>query len=234
VNAIGYLRVSGPSQIDAYGFEDQERAVRTYAEVAGLTLVDVFREEAVSGTMAATDRPAFGAALAALDNGEAEAIVIPSLSRLARTLEVQEAALEAVWRREARVFAADQGEVPRDDPEDPTRMLLRRVLGLVHEYDRAALTARLRRGRRLAKEAGHYIGGSAPFGWRIEPGNGLVKDEREQRVLKAMRAWREEGRTFESIATGMNLGIAGGIPLHPRRGPAWTKQAVHRVLRRSP
>lgn len=53
----------------------------------------VHRDEGVSGTCDAVDRLGLSAALEALRAGEAEALVVVTLDRLAGSLTVQEAAL---------------------------------------------------------------------------------------------------------------------------------------------
>src|SRR5258708_6099564 len=58
VNAYCYLRVSGKAQVDGDGFDRQLLACEAYAKQHGLEIVNVFREEGVSGTKAMEDRPA--------------------------------------------------------------------------------------------------------------------------------------------------------------------------------
>lgn len=52
-------------------------------------------------------------ALDAIETGHADGLLVARLDRLARKLEIREAVLASVWRRGRRVFAVDQGEVPR-------------------------------------------------------------------------------------------------------------------------
>ena len=55
--AFAYLRVSGKSQVDGDGFPRQLAAVKKYAAQHDLKIVNVYREEGVSGTKGANDRP---------------------------------------------------------------------------------------------------------------------------------------------------------------------------------
>jgi DNA invertase Pin-like site-specific DNA recombinase len=68
------------------------------------------------------------------------------------------------------VFSTAGGEADlRDDDADPSRKLVRRILGAVAEYERELLLLRLRRGRQLKAARGGYAGlGSPPYGWRAE------------------------------------------------------------------
>ncbi|HEV2928352.1 MAG TPA: hypothetical protein VGW74_06645 [Propionibacteriaceae bacterium] len=50
------------------------------------------------------------------------------------------------------MFTTDQGEVLRDDPDDPMRTAMRKMAGVMYELDRRLVVPRLRRGRRLKAE----------------------------------------------------------------------------------
>jgi DNA invertase Pin-like site-specific DNA recombinase len=77
---------------------------------------------------------------------------------------VQEATLALVWQRGTRVFAADTGEVHRDDPDDPMRTAIRQVMGVFAELDRKMVAKRLRDGRLAKAAAGRKAVGDYPFG----------------------------------------------------------------------
>jgi len=47
---VGYVRVSGDSQLDGDGFPRQEAAIRGYASRHGLKATKIYREEAVCGS----------------------------------------------------------------------------------------------------------------------------------------------------------------------------------------
>src|SRR5690349_14320467 len=86
MTAIGYLRVSTDKQADSgAGLEAQRRAILAEAERRGWASADVqFIEETASGKT--TRRPGLETALAALKSGEAGALVIHKMDRVARSL----------------------------------------------------------------------------------------------------------------------------------------------------
>ena len=96
LKAIGYARVSSATQLDGYGLASQEKDLRKCAKAHGLKLIEILRDEGVSGSLEAVDRPGLGEALARLESGEAEVLLLPRLDRLARKLTIQEAALAQV------------------------------------------------------------------------------------------------------------------------------------------
>jgi DNA invertase Pin-like site-specific DNA recombinase len=108
---------------------------------------------------------------------------------------VQEQVLAEIWRLGGQVFSTAQGEaaylVP-DDVEDPSRKLIRQVLGAVAEYERAMIALRMRRGRRRKAESGGYAYGSPPFGAQALDRE-LVPEENEQQAVARITALRSEG-----------------------------------------
>lgn len=222
---VAYLRVSTDTQAeDGYGLEVQEQAVRRWAKARGDRVVEIFTDEGVSGTVVALDREGLSSAIEAIERGDADAVLIPRLDRLARRLTVQEAVLAHVWNRGGRVFTVDAGEVLPDDPDDPMRTAMRQMMGVFAELDRAMITKRLRDGRRAKASKGGYVAGSPRFGWRAVGGE-LVRDEVEQAVVERMVAMRSGGASLRAIAGALN---AESIP--SKRGGRWSPSSVSRVL----
>jgi DNA invertase Pin-like site-specific DNA recombinase len=90
----------------------------------------MFPEEGRSGALDLEDRFALTAAIGLIATRKAEGLVCYSLDRLAREITVQEAILAKVWEEAGgRVFITDQGEIQRDDPDDPMRTAMRRWPG---------------------------------------------------------------------------------------------------------
>lgn len=223
----GYIRVSTERQVDeGYGLDVQERTLRTWARREGHRLTRVVREEGVSGTL--DDRPGLAEVLGTLRDKEAVGVVVPRLDRLARDLIVQESLLAEFWRGGWDVWSATPSEAHylKDDPEDPSRTLIRQVLGAVSQYERAMIRLRLASGRRRKGDTGGYAYGAPPLGYRAVD-KALVKDTGEQRVLRRMRALDKEGLSLRQIGDTL---LAEG--LHPKRGERWHPTTVARALAR--
>jgi DNA invertase Pin-like site-specific DNA recombinase len=123
-------------------------------------------------------------------------LIVYRLDRLARDLVLQEQLLADIRRMGADVFSTSsaEGSYLTDDPDDPSRKLIRQVLGAVNEYERAIIALRLRSGRRKKYDNGGYAFGSPPYGWRAVRRD-LVEDPEEQAALARMR----ELRTLEPL-----------------------------------
>lgn len=224
---LAYTRVSTDRQAEeGYGLDVQEQSVRRWARAQGHRLVRVIREEGVSGTMA--DRPGLTEMFAALKAGEAVGVVVPRLDRLARDLVVQESLLAELWRGgwSAHSALASEAHYLTDDGDDPSRTLIRHVLGAVAQHERSTIKLRLAAGRRRKGDTGGYAYGAPPLGFRAE-GGALVPDEREAAVLARMRELRAAGASLRQI--GATLTQEGH---HPKRGSVWHPASIARVLNR--
>ncbi|WP_336646276.1 recombinase family protein [Microbacterium sp. USHLN186] len=228
MNAILYLRVSSASQLDGFGLDVQEKACRAFATAHGLRVVGVYRDEGVSGTLEATQRDGLMSALATLQEGNVDALIVARLDRLSRKLTVEEAVLAEVWRRNRAVHSADSGEVKRDDPDDPMRTAMRQMMGVFAELDRAIIVKRLRDGRKAKAAKGGRAVGPAPYGYIARDG-GLYPVPEEQDALARMNELRARGKTMQHIADVL---AAEGYPT--KRGGRWTSPVVSRILSRPP
>jgi DNA invertase Pin-like site-specific DNA recombinase len=222
--AVGYIRVSSQSQLDGYGLKAQEQDVRKCAKAHSLKLLAIFRDEGVSGSTEAMDRPGLADALARLEGREAEVLLVPRLDRLARKLTIQEAALAQAWKHGGRVIACDQGEVERDEPDDPVRTAMRQMMGVFAQLERGMVVARLRRGRQAKKDAGGYAFGRPPYGFRASSG-ALVSVPEEQSIIDEAERLREAGQSYRQIAARLD---AEGH--RPRSGGVWHPTTVARIV----
>lgn len=225
--AVGYLRISTEGQADGMGLDVQREAVEQWCQAKGHDLVAVKRDE-TSGTNGLADRVGLAEALDVLQTGGASLLVVPRLDRLARDLVLQEQLLREVWRLGADVVSCAEGEGRiADDPDDPSRTLIRQVLGAVSEYERAMIALRMRRGRALKARNGGYAYGSPPYGWAADGKGGLVKVDDEQQVIDLIRTMVDEGLSGQQVADQLNH-----RRIRPRKGQQWYRSQVNRIIRR--
>jgi site-specific DNA recombinase len=98
------------------------------------------------------------------------------------------------------------------------------VLGAVAQWEREAIGERTAAAKASMKARGLYIGGDAPYGYRVEAG-ALVEDAAEQAVKAAAVELRGAGWSLRKI--GAELAARG---LMPRGGGAWSAPAVGRLV----
>ena len=227
---IPYLRVSTDGQADnGTGLDVQLDGIRKWAKTNGHTLTKPCREEGVSGAKDLDARPALLEAMLALKARNAAGIVVYRLDRLARDLILQEQLLSEVRRLGGDLFSTSEAEngVLVYDEGDPSRALIRHVLGAVAQYERSMIVLRLRSARELKARKGGYAGyGPPPFGQRSRGGE-LVVDAQEQQAIDRIVSLRSEGASLPQIAqTLAEEGITS------KRGGAWYPTSIQRVLAR--
>lgn len=216
-----YLRVSGAGQVDKDGPERQLESCKAFAgQHRLLSSATRFFERGVSGTVEGIDRPEFSRMLEYISDDRHEgpkAILVERMDRLARDLMVQEFLLRECRARGIQVFAADQGACVdmASDGGDPTRKLIRQVLGALAEWEKSALVLKLRKARDRKREAEGRCEGPLPYG----------STPAEQKVLRAMLDLTQVCDTYLEIADKLN--DAG---LLTRHGKPWGKNTVHRTL----
>jgi DNA invertase Pin-like site-specific DNA recombinase len=231
VDLIAYLRVSSETQVDGFGLDVQERAVRSWAKANGHRIVAVETDAGVSGTKDAAERPGLSAALdALLPPPHGRGLIVAKLDRLARALHVQESVLQLIWHDGGRVFTADGGEVLQDDPDDPMRTFVRQVLGGVAQLERGLIAKRMRDGRREKAAAGKHAVGQYRYGQHGH-GTGRERDAApnpaEAAAVARIHALRGDGESYAAIARKLD---AEG--LHPRRASCWSAATVRNVALR--
>ena len=210
--AVGYVRVSTAEQAEGYGLDAQSSAIRAYCRDYGLDLTCIVEDAGYSGSDAS--RPGLAEALSRLDSGEAEVLIVARLDRLARDLVLQ----ETIMSRAAVVSVAEP-----DLDGDPTRVLVRQVLGAIAQYERALIAARMSAGKAAKRAAGGYAGGRPPYGWRVEAGE-LVPDERERDVARLVSMMRAGGASYRAIAR--TLSARGMRPRSGRWHPSTLRSLV--------
>lgn len=227
MNLAGYIRVSTEGQVDAFGKDVQIEAQQRWAALNDHTITEWFEEDAVSGTTDGGDRPVLAALLTRAS--EFEGILFFDATRIARRLYVQETLLGLVWATGLRVFTTTAGELEEHD-DDPTRIMIRQILGVVAEFEHRSIVKKLHGARRIKASQGGYIGGVAPYGKSVI-GVGkvahFVPNELESEVIRVIGAAHGSGESLRSIARGLN---SKSIPT--KTGKEWTPVQVSRIIKR--
>ncbi len=217
--AVAYLRVSGRGQVDGDGFPRQRDTILRWAKAARIEVVEWYEERGVSGTL--SDRPELARLLIELEQNhdEAQVVVVEKLDRLARDLLVQEHIIADLSRLGRELASATEGVDLI--ASDPSRRLVRQIMGAVAEYDKTMIVQKLAAARRRKRARGERCEGVRPFG--SLPGEqatmARIRDLRRKRRGRRLGAQR--------IAQTLNL---EGRPT--RSGRPWSRGSVEGILRR--
>lgn len=222
-----YIRVSTEGQVDAFGKDIQREAINRWAALNGHVVEAYYAEDAVSGKTDGGERPVLRELL---ENSKSfDGVVAFDATRIARRLVVQETLLALVWATGLRVFTTTAGELTQDE-EDPTKVLIRQILGVIAEFDHRTTVAKLQAGRRHKRDSGGFVGGHAPFGMSVV-GVGksaqLVVDDEEARVITQIRARHAAGQSLRRIADGLN-----SLAIPSKTGKLWSAPQIQRIIKR--
>jgi DNA invertase Pin-like site-specific DNA recombinase len=114
-------------------------------------------------------------------------------------------------------------ELTKRDDDDPTRTLIRQILGAVAEFDKRVTVLKLRAARIRRRKRQGYCEGMKPYGWQ----------EGERPALERMRQLRRkpvkaDRRSYQTIADTLN---AEG--LLNREGRPWSASRVYAVMKQA-
>ncbi len=129
----------------------QRTAVEAYAKSTGFEIVETFYDAAVSGGDPVHERPGFAAMLARIDGNGVRAVLVETASRFARDILVQETGWRFLRERGIDLIASDSPGAFLD--ETPTAIMIRQLLGVISEFEKASLVAKLRGARERKKRA---------------------------------------------------------------------------------
>jgi DNA invertase Pin-like site-specific DNA recombinase len=207
MRALGYLRVSTGRQMDSgAGIAAQRSAILAEAERRGWAAADVqFIQETASGKNAR--RPGLELARESLASGDAGALVVSKVDRLARSLldfaEIMQAAQREGWAL-----------IALDLPLDLSTPLGEAMAGVVMTFaqlERRMIGERTRDGLAEKRAAGVRLGRPR-----------LLPDDVRERIFTE----RHAGKTLRVIAEGLN---GDGVPT-AHGGKAWYASSVRAAL----
>jgi DNA invertase Pin-like site-specific DNA recombinase len=202
--AVGYVRVSTDEQ--NLGPEAQRQAIEAWAARNGVVVVAWHDDHGVSGAAPIEKRTGLLAALDALAELDAGVLVIAKRDRLARDV-VASAMIERLATRNGARIVSAAGEGTDDD--DPSSMLMRRMVDAFAEYERQIIKARTRAALGVKKARGERVG-TISYGYQLaEDGRTLVPNAGEQAIIAKVREARAAGVTFRAIVA--ELAAAGVV-----------------------
>ncbi len=154
-------------------------------------------------------------------------LVVYRMDRLARDLLLQETLVQRLREQGTPVRSASEPDLDTDT-DDPTKVLIRQIVGAVSQYERAVIRGRMMAGRRAKAAAGGFIGGRAPYGFRLVNGE-VVPDEAEQEVVQLVGRMHLTGSSLREIAARL---AADGY--RPRDAERWHPNTVRRIASLTP
>jgi DNA invertase Pin-like site-specific DNA recombinase len=222
---VGYTRVSTAEQVsEGQSLEAQEARIRAWADLQGAEVVEIFREEGVSGSRLLADRPE-GNRIAKLLEARrpgVDAIVVTRLDRLGRDAAEQIALLKRFRTGKVGVVAIAQ----QIDLATPHGRAMAQIGAVFGELERALIAERTTETLAEMRAAGK-VTNHAPFGYEVQEGY-LVANQAEQQTLGRLIQLRQQGLSFHKLAALLNQ-----EERPTKRGGPWQAMTVRNVYLRA-
>jgi DNA invertase Pin-like site-specific DNA recombinase len=209
---VAYLRVSTDDQ--RLGMAAQRDAIAAWAVQGGVTVAAWCPDQGVSGAAPLEARPGLLDALEALRSHRAGVLVVARRDRLARDVAVAAIVERVAAQAGARVVSA-AGEGTDAAPQDPAGILVRGMMDLLAQYERALIALRIRAALR-AKRARGERAGAVPWGYTADATGRLAPAAGEQHVTARVRELRAAGLSQRAIVARLaaeGVTARGGHPL---------------------
>ena len=223
MRVIGYTRVSTQEQAtEGMSLDAQASRVRAWAEATGAEVVEVVRDEGVSGTKLLAERPG-GRRIADLLDARrpaADAVVVVRMDRLGRDAAEQLALLKRFRAGKVGLGAIAQ----QIDLATPHGRAMAQIGAVFAELERSLIAERTAEALTELRQQGRAWN-HAPFGWDIVDGR-LVANLTEQDSLARIRDLRAAGTSYHKVAA-----ILGAEGRATKRGGPWQAASVRSVLR---
>ncbi|HET6873457.1 MAG TPA: recombinase family protein [Acidimicrobiales bacterium] len=206
LRALGYVRVSTQDQAESgAGLADQRQTIKAACAGRGLDLLDIIADEGWSAS--SLDRPGITEALAQLDAGDADALIVSKLDRVTRSLLDFAGLMDRAQRRGWALIALDLGV----DTSTAAGSMMASILATFAEFERRLIGERTKAALAQKRAAGVRLGRPQ-----------AVPDAVVGRIV----AERAGGATLQRIADGLN---ADGVPT-AQGGGKWWPSTVTGVL----
>lgn len=195
---IGYIRVSTEQQADqGNSLEAQRSKIEAYAQLYGLELVRVEIDAGLSAS--SLERPALRSALADLDSGAADALLVVKLDRLTRSVRDLCDLVENHFSGRARLMSVSENI----DTSSASGRLVLNILVTVSQWEREAAAERTTAVMQHLKATGCFTGGWPPFGYSVNEDGALIENVAEQAIIVRARALRASGMSLREVAAAL-------------------------------
>lgn len=220
---LAYLRVSTHDQVESgAGLNAQEDACRIWCSANKTPEPTIFRDEGVSGAARLDRRPALMLALETLQRDDV--LLVAKRDRLGRD-PIGVAMIEASVERIGASIISAAGE--GTDGNDPSQILMRRIIDAFAEYERLIISARIRSALQAKRARGERVG-RIPYGFSLAAdGFHIERDEDEHTIIEAVQQLRAQGRSWRQAAQALN-----SRQLFNRRGQPWNHVSLQRCTKK--
>lgn len=221
MEVYGYVRISTKSQIEGYGIQTQEAAIKEYCLKNNCNLIEVFKDEGISGSD--FNRDGLTEMLSNLKGGQK--ILVLNTSRLWRSDAVKVLVQRELIKKSSDVLSVEQPTYSIYS-KDPNDFLINGLMELLDQFERMSITLKLSAGRRTKAKLGSKACGNAPIGYRWNEHAEIVLDEKQAEVVALIFKKYLEIGSLEKLKRYLKI-----AQIKTNRGNDFSKQALAEILK---
>lgn len=178
-----YARVS----TDGQTVENQLQELQAIAEKHGWQVVQIFKDEGISGSKGRDKRPALDALCKGIIRKDFDLVAAWSVDRLGRSLQDLIGLLNDMKDKEIDLYLHQQGL----DTSTPSGKAMFQMLGVFAEYESSIIQSRVKSGLARAREQGKVLG------------RPRTTETTKEAIIQA----RREGKGIRKIASELRVGV---------------------------
>lgn len=192
-----YTRVSTAMQIDGYSLDAQKNRMRAYAEFNQYQIVGEYEDAGKSGK-SVDGRPEFNRMLEDIKSGKdgVSYVLVFKLSRFGRNAADVLSTLQTMQDYGVNLVCVEDGI---DSSKDAGKLMIS-ILSAVAEIERENIRIQTMEGRLQKAREGRWIGGFAPYGYKLVNGSLEICEEEAE----AIRIIYDKYVNTQTGATGLS------------------------------
>jgi site-specific DNA recombinase len=232
-----YCRISQDRAGAGLGVERQREDCEALADRLGWSVVETFTDNDLSA-YAGKARAGYRDALEAIKTGRVDGVLVWHTDRLHRSPKELEEYVELCERHKVVTQTVQAGEL---DLTTASGRMVARMLGAVARHESEHKSERVRRAQLQAAQAGRWLGGGRPFGWRPSDPSVQWKDTADKHrpgvvILDAVEAAAVQRCTAAVLAgesLGSQISALNTSGLRTPTGRPWSYTQLRQVLLRA-
>lgn len=218
--AVGYVRVSTAMQADeGVSISAQKEKITCWANMNGITLIEIFEDNGISGKNT-TARPGFQKAMEAALRHKA-IMVCYSLSRLSRSMKDMIEIGSKLGQAGCDLVSLTE----QIDTTTAAGKMIFNMLAVLGQFHVDLISEWTKMGLAKVKRDGRKTGGPTPFGYNVDEAGKLHPNLRERKVIGRIMKLHSTGMKYQTIGNQLNdQGIV------TKTGRKWFSQTVKNVV----
>lgn len=175
LKAAIYLRVSTTKQVnEGFGLDTQKNRCDMMAQMKGWSIVNIYSDEGISGTLDSDKRPGLRRVLEDAKEKIFDVLIFYSLDRLGRTTSIVLKTIEKLTNMGIKIVSCKESI----DTSSPTGVFVLTIFAALAQLERDTIVSRMIEGKNERIKLDGECGGPLPYGYiRVNGSLGINKYE---------------------------------------------------------